>query len=193
MSNYDVVIKKVTTLRVASIRDVVANYGAQGELWGELEAYLAQHNVKPAAPCLTLDHNDSVQRARCRSGSVRSDRRGGAARVRSGARIRTARRRDDGLHRASRLVRPAEQRLSGVDALGRSQRLPLCRPAAKCICNSVAAAMKRRTSQRSRCRSRKRNRRDLTLSRSQITSRGGSHAAGYAGVGARSARFLRKN
>jgi effector-binding domain-containing protein len=61
MSNYDVVIKKVTPVRVASIRDVVANYGAQGELWGELEAYLAQHNVKPVAPCLTIDHNDSYK------------------------------------------------------------------------------------------------------------------------------------
>jgi DNA-binding transcriptional MerR regulator len=61
MSNYDVVIKKVAPVRIASVRDVVANYGAQGELWGELKAYLAQHHVKPAAPCLTIDHNDSYQ------------------------------------------------------------------------------------------------------------------------------------
>jgi DNA-binding transcriptional MerR regulator len=61
MSNYDVVIKKVTPVRIASIRDVVANYGAQGELWGELGAYLAQHNVKAVAPCLTIDHNDGYK------------------------------------------------------------------------------------------------------------------------------------
>lgn len=61
MSQYDVVIKKVAPVRIASVRDVVANYGAQGELWNELEAYLAQHNVKPVAPCLTLDHNDSYK------------------------------------------------------------------------------------------------------------------------------------
>ena len=61
MSTYDVVIKKVASLRIASVRDVVANYGAQGELWNELEAYLAQHNVKPVAPCLTVDHNDSYK------------------------------------------------------------------------------------------------------------------------------------
>ena len=61
MSTYDIVIKKIAPVRVASIRDVVANYGAQGELWGELGAYLAQHNVKPVAPCLTLDHNDSYK------------------------------------------------------------------------------------------------------------------------------------
>ena len=61
MSKYDVVIKKVAPVRIASIRDVVANYGAQGELWGELGAYLAQHNVKAVAPCLTIDHNDSYK------------------------------------------------------------------------------------------------------------------------------------
>jgi DNA-binding transcriptional MerR regulator len=61
MSQYDVVIKKVAPVRIASIRDVVANYGAQSELWSELGAYLAQHNVKPVAPCLTIDHNDSYK------------------------------------------------------------------------------------------------------------------------------------
>ncbi|CAG0930550.1 Multidrug-efflux transporter 1 regulator [Thermoflexales bacterium] len=61
MSKYDVVIKKVAPVRIASIRDVVANYGAQGELWGELGAYLAQHNVKPVAPCLTIDHNEGYK------------------------------------------------------------------------------------------------------------------------------------
>ena len=61
MSNYDVVIKKVAPVRIASIRDVVANYGAQGELWGELGGYMAQHNVKAVAPCLTIDHNDSYK------------------------------------------------------------------------------------------------------------------------------------
>ncbi|MBI5565167.1 MAG: MerR family transcriptional regulator [Chloroflexi bacterium] len=61
MSQYDVVIKKIAPVHIASIRDVVANYGAQSELWGELDAYLAQHNVKPAAPCLTLDHNDGYK------------------------------------------------------------------------------------------------------------------------------------
>ena len=61
MSQYDVVIKKIAPVRIASIRDVVANYDAQGELWGELGAYLAQHNVKPVAPCLTIDHNEGYK------------------------------------------------------------------------------------------------------------------------------------
>ncbi len=61
MSKYDVVIKKVAPVRIASIRDVVANYGAQSDLWNDLEAYLAQHNVKPVAPCLTIDHNEGYK------------------------------------------------------------------------------------------------------------------------------------
>jgi effector-binding domain-containing protein len=48
-------------VRIASIRDVVANYSAQGELWGELGGYMAQYNVKAVAPCLTIDHNDSYK------------------------------------------------------------------------------------------------------------------------------------
>lgn len=61
MSDYDVVIKKIAPVHVASIRDVVANYGAQGELWSELDAYLARHNVKPVAPCFTIDHNEGYK------------------------------------------------------------------------------------------------------------------------------------
>ncbi len=61
MATYDIVIKRVAPVRIASIRDVVANYGAQGELWNELEAYLAQQTVKPVAPCLTIDHNEGYK------------------------------------------------------------------------------------------------------------------------------------
>ena len=61
MSKYDVVLKKVAPIRIAAVRDVVANYGAQGQLWNELETYLAQHNVKPVAPCLTVDHNEGYK------------------------------------------------------------------------------------------------------------------------------------
>ena len=61
MSKYDVIIKKIAPVHIASVRDVVANYGAQSELWNELEAYLAQHNVKPVAPCITVDHNEGYK------------------------------------------------------------------------------------------------------------------------------------
>ncbi len=61
VTKYDVVIKKVAPLRIASVRDVVTNYGAQSELWNELGEYLAQHNIKPVAPCLTIDHNEGYK------------------------------------------------------------------------------------------------------------------------------------
>lgn len=57
MSVYDVVIKKVPTLRVAALREIVSNYGDQGALWNALGAYLAQHNFTPTGPCLTVYHD----------------------------------------------------------------------------------------------------------------------------------------
>jgi effector-binding domain-containing protein len=57
MSNYDVVVKRIAPLRVASLRGVIPTFSQQGELWGELEAYLAQNHVTPAGPCLTLYHD----------------------------------------------------------------------------------------------------------------------------------------
>jgi effector-binding domain-containing protein len=54
MSTYDVVIKKVAPQRVAAIRDIIPTYADQGRLWQELEGYLAQQRVAPAAPCLTI-------------------------------------------------------------------------------------------------------------------------------------------
>ena len=57
MSDYDVVIKKVPPLRVASLRGIIPTFNQQGALWGELEAYLAQNKVTPAGPCLTLYHD----------------------------------------------------------------------------------------------------------------------------------------
>ena len=57
MSTYDVVIKKVPALRVASIRDTIPAYSQQGHLWGELYAYLGQQRIQMNGPCLTLYHD----------------------------------------------------------------------------------------------------------------------------------------
>ena len=40
MPTNEVTLKEVPALRIASVRDIVANYPAQGPLWEELEAYL---------------------------------------------------------------------------------------------------------------------------------------------------------
>lgn len=54
MPAYEVVIKEVPAMRVAGLRDIVANYGSQGPLWNELMGYVFQNGGKPAGPCLTV-------------------------------------------------------------------------------------------------------------------------------------------
>jgi len=51
----EVVIKKVEAQRMAAIRDVVANYGAQGSLWQELSKHLGQHGVRASGPSIVVD------------------------------------------------------------------------------------------------------------------------------------------
>lgn len=58
MSNYDVVIKKVEPQLVAGVRDMIPAYPQQGRLWNELGAYLGQHTITPAGPCLTIYHSE---------------------------------------------------------------------------------------------------------------------------------------
>ena len=61
MSKYDVVIKKVQPLKVASTRGVVPTPPEQGPLWNELEEYLEAQHVRPNGPCLTLYHDDGAR------------------------------------------------------------------------------------------------------------------------------------
>lgn len=63
MPAYEVVLKEVPALRVAPVRGVIPNYSSQGELWGELEGYLAQQSVRPTGPCLTLYHDEEYKEA----------------------------------------------------------------------------------------------------------------------------------
>ncbi len=57
MSRYDVVIKRVEALRVASVRAVVPTPPEQGPLWEELGNYLASRRARTHDPCLTLYHD----------------------------------------------------------------------------------------------------------------------------------------
>jgi effector-binding domain-containing protein len=61
MSKYDVVMKSVEAIKVASVRDMIPSPSEQGGLWGELEGYLAMQRVRPNAPCFTLYHNDDTK------------------------------------------------------------------------------------------------------------------------------------
>lgn len=61
VSKYDVVIKGVEPLKVASLRGVVPTPPEQGNLWRELEGYLAMLHVRPAGPCLSLYHDEEYK------------------------------------------------------------------------------------------------------------------------------------
>lgn len=61
MSKYDVVIRKVDPIKVASVRGVVPTPPDQGSLWGELERTLAGQNVRPAGACFSLYHDDEYK------------------------------------------------------------------------------------------------------------------------------------
>jgi effector-binding domain-containing protein len=61
MSKYDVVIKSVDAVKVASVRDVVPTPPDQGGLWGELEGYLAMQHVRPNGACFTLYHDEEYK------------------------------------------------------------------------------------------------------------------------------------
>lgn len=61
MSKYDVVIKKVEPLQVASLRGTVPTPPEQDILWQELEEYLAMNHVRPTGPCLSLYHDEEYK------------------------------------------------------------------------------------------------------------------------------------
>jgi len=59
MSNYDVVIKKIEPLKVATIRGIVPTPPEQGDLWQELGRYLKMHKNRPTGgSCLTLYYDE---------------------------------------------------------------------------------------------------------------------------------------
>lgn len=61
MPTFEVVLKQAPAQRVAALRDIVPNYGAQGPLWAELETYLGQHQVRPIAPCFTVYYDEEYK------------------------------------------------------------------------------------------------------------------------------------
>ena len=61
MSKYDVVVKNVEAVKVASVRDVVPTPPEQSGLWDELEGYLAMQRVRPNGACFTLYHDEEYK------------------------------------------------------------------------------------------------------------------------------------
>ncbi|MEW5938577.1 MAG: MerR family transcriptional regulator [Chloroflexota bacterium] len=61
MSKYDVVVKHIEAIKVASVRGVVPTPPEQGSLWGELEGALASQRVKAGDPCFSLYHDEEYK------------------------------------------------------------------------------------------------------------------------------------
>ncbi len=54
MAQYEVIIKKVDPMRVASVHDVIANYQSVGPLIEELFAEIGKYQIAPAGPVTTI-------------------------------------------------------------------------------------------------------------------------------------------
>ena len=54
MAGYDVVIKRVPSQKVASVRGIVPQPNEQATLWAQVMGYLARHNTKMWGPCIAL-------------------------------------------------------------------------------------------------------------------------------------------
>jgi len=57
MPDYEITIKKLNHLRVASVRGVVPKYSEQSELWCELAEAIRKHNIQPTGPCFAMYHD----------------------------------------------------------------------------------------------------------------------------------------
>ncbi len=56
--NYDILLKKIEPIQVASLRDFVPGYSQQGPLWRELFVYLRKHKVKVLQGATVIYHYD---------------------------------------------------------------------------------------------------------------------------------------
>lgn len=61
MSKYDVILKPVEPLRVASIRAVIPAYKEQAELWQELYGALGPQHTQFTGPCLSIYHDEEYK------------------------------------------------------------------------------------------------------------------------------------
>lgn len=62
VSEYVVIIKKVDTIQVASLRDIVTTPPEQGRLWRELGKFLGQQHIRTSGdPCLTVYYDEEYK------------------------------------------------------------------------------------------------------------------------------------
>lgn len=61
MSNYEIVVKQVEPLQVATIRDIVPTYSAQGKLWEELYSQIGRYGNQFTGSCISIYHDDDYK------------------------------------------------------------------------------------------------------------------------------------
>lgn len=58
---YDIVIKRVEPIKVATVRDMIPGYGEQGHLWEELNAYISKHGARITPPCMVIYYDEGYK------------------------------------------------------------------------------------------------------------------------------------
>ncbi len=61
LMNYDIVIKEIEPIQVASIRDFIPSYSEQGHLWEELGKYIEKYEVKVLPGCMVIYHDNGYR------------------------------------------------------------------------------------------------------------------------------------
>jgi DNA-binding transcriptional MerR regulator len=61
MPTYDILVKKIEPVAIASTRGIIPSYPEQGGLWNTLGSYLAANRTQPAGPCFTIYHADEPE------------------------------------------------------------------------------------------------------------------------------------
>ena len=61
MPNYDVILKKLEPIKVVSIREILPNYSAVGQLFNELIGYLQQHKITKFDYCAAIWHDSEYR------------------------------------------------------------------------------------------------------------------------------------
>ncbi len=61
LPDYEIVIKQVEMIRIAGVRDIVANYEGFGQLYQELFAALGQHRVVSAGPVIGIYYDEEYK------------------------------------------------------------------------------------------------------------------------------------
>jgi effector-binding domain-containing protein len=61
MPTYDIVLKKLEPIPVASVRGIIPTYPEQGGLWNKLENFLGLQHITPNGPCFTVYHSEEPE------------------------------------------------------------------------------------------------------------------------------------